>query len=386
MADLMKKTYVTGTQPDEKITPREAAHRQLAYEAACESIVLLENNGALPLEPGRIALYGPGAVSTIKGGTGSGEVNERYSVSIAEGLRNAGFTVTSDEWLREYETELIAAMEAHDRKCAEAVRKNRKLSAMMEVTSIPFIYPIGRKIDEADVLASCTDTAVYVIARQAGESGDKKPESGDYDLYPEEAACLRFLSEHYPKTILVINSGSSMDLTQLDGLELSAVIFFCQQGEEGGNALADILSGKVDPSGKLTDTWARSYADIPFGDEFSYLNGDPDHEYYREGIYVGYRYFDSFRVKPRYAFGFGLSYTDFEIRTEKISLEGTKVHAHVHVRNTGHRPGKETVQLYLSCPSGKLDREFQMLAAFAKSSLLAPGADEQLELVFDLSD
>ena len=382
----MKYSRVDGTQPDEQITLREAAHRELARQAACEGIVLLENDGTLPLEPGKIALYGAGAVSTIKGGTGSGEVNERYSVNIHDGLKNAGFTVTTEEWLDEYKTELEQALEQHDRRCMEAVRKSGRLDALMDVTSIPFVYPIGRKINEEDVLKSGTDTAVYVIVRQAGESGDKKLESGDYDLYPEETESLQFLSEHYPKTILVINSGSSMDLTPLETIRLSAVIYFCQQGEEGGNALGDILSGKADPSGKLTDTWARSYDDIPFGNEFSYLNGDLDHEYYKEGIYVGYRYFDTFRVKPRYAFGHGLSYTRFELRAEKVSVEKTLVHVSVSVRNTGKYSGKEVVQLYLSCPSGKLEREYQMLTAFAKTSLLEPGTEETLVLSFDLRD
>lgn len=382
----MKVSRIDNTQADESITPREAAHRQLAREAAAEGIVLLENDGALPLKPGKIALFGSGAISTIKGGTGSGEVNERYSVNIYDGLKNAGFMITSENWLSEYEKELKDALEEHDRRCIEAVKKSGKVNALMDVTNIPFIYPIGRKITPADVSESGTDTAIYVIARQAGESGDKKLESGDYDLYPEETECLRFLARHYSKTILIINSGSSMDLTPLETIPLSAIIYFCQQGEEGGNALGDILSGKTSPSGKLTDTWARSYEDIPFGNEFSYLNGDLDHEYYKEGIYVGYRYFDSFHIKPRYAFGYGLSYTSFSLKAEKISIEKTIVKTLVRVRNTGKCAGKEVVQLYLSCPQGKLDREYQMLTAFAKTSLLEAGEEEFLSLSFDLAD
>lgn len=384
--NVKKVRYVAGTQADETVSPREAAHRELAREAAGESIVLLENNGALPLKPGKIALYGSGAISTIKGGTGSGEVNERYSVSIAEGLTNAGFIITSQDWLDEYKQELAAALEAHDKDCIEAVKRSGSLHSLMDVTNMPFIFPLGREITEADVQLSDTDTALYVIARQAGESGDKKLESGDFDLYPKEAESLRFLASHYSKTILVINSGSSMDLTPLDSIPLSALIFFCQQGEEGGNALADILTGKVNPSGKLTDSWARSYTDIPFGDEFSYLNGDMEHEYYHEGIYVGYRYFDSFRVKPRYAFGYGMSYSSFEIRTEKVRNEKSLVHVSVSVQNTGSYAGKEVVQLYLSCPAGKFDREYQMLTAFEKTPLLAPGDRETLDLHFDLRD
>ena len=382
----MKVGYVCAAQPDESISAREAAHRELAREAACEGIVLLENDGTLPLKLGKIALYGSGAVSTIKGGTGSGEVNERYSVTIADGLKNAGFTITTQEWLDDYEKALQRARDEHDQKCMDAVKQSGWMEGLMDVTAIPFIFPTGSMISEEDVTASDTDTAVYVLARQAGENGDKKLECGDYDLYPEEVECLRFLSEHYPKTILIINSGSSMDLTPLESIHLSAVIFFCQQGEEGGNAMGDILSGRVNPSGKLTNSWAHSYADIPFGDEFSYLNGDLTHEYYREGIYVGYRYFDTFHVKPRYAFGHGLSYTNFELIPENISAEKSVICAQVRVRNSGGCAGKEVVQLYLSCPSGKLDREYQMLAAFQKTSLLEPGAEELLELSFDLKD
>ena len=382
----MKVKYVVGTQPDESISEREAAHRDLAREAAREGIVLLENDGTLPLKPGKIALYGSGAISTIKGGTGSGEVNERYSVNIADGLKNTGFTITSEKWLQEYESELKLAIEAHDQKCIEAVKQSKSLHSLMDVTNFPFIYPLGRAISEEDVKGSDTDTAVYVIARQAGESGDKKLESGDFDLYPEEADRLRFLSLHYQKTILVINSGSSMDLTPLENIKLSAVIYFCQQGEEGGNALGDILSGKVSPSGKLTDTWARSYADIPYGNEYSYLNGDMDHEFYHEGIFVGYRYFDTFQVKPRYAFGHGLSYTTFDIHVKGVTAEKSVIRSLFSVRNTGRCAGKEIVQLYLSCPSGRLDREYQMLTAFGKTSLLEPGGEETMELVFDLKD
>lgn len=383
---MKKVRYVVGTQPDETVSPREAAHRQLAREAAGEGIVLLENNGALPLKPGKIALYGSGAISTIKGGTGSGEVNERYSVNIADGLKNAGFTITSQEWLDTYEAELSRALEEHDKHCIEAVKKSKSLHSLMDVTNLPFIFPLGRDISEEDVSRSDTDTAVYVIARQAGESGDKKLSSGDFDLYPKEAESLRFLSKHYTKTILVINSGSSMNLTPLEDLRLSAVIFFCQQGEEGGNALADILCGKVNPSGKLTDTWACSYADIPWGSEYSYLNGDMEHEYYHEGIYVGYRYFDTFHVHPRYAFGHGLSYSSFAITPAKIDAEKSVIRCEVTVRNTGKFDGKEVVQLYLSCPSRKLEREYQMLTAFCKTKTLKPGSEETLVLSFDLKD
>ncbi len=387
MIPFRKKTgYVSGTQPDESISSREAEHRKLAYEAACEGIVLLENDGALPLVPGKIALYGSGGISTIKGGTGSGEVNERYSVNIYDGLENAGFSVTSGTWLDEYVTELDRAFAEHDQKCRQAVKDIPSLLSLMDVTNIPFAYPTGRPITPGDVAESDTDTAVYVVARQAGETGDKRLDNGDFELFPDEIGHLRFLCESYKKTILVINSGSSMDLSPIEGLNLSAVIFFCQQGEEGGNALGAILSGKVCPSGKLTDTWARTYADIPFGDRFSYLKGGDPNEFYHEDIYVGYRYFDTFHIRPKYHFGYGLSYTDFSIIPGELSADGLKISIQAAVRNTGTCAGKETVQLYVSCPGKKLEREYQQLAAFSKTKLLAPGEEQTLDLTFDLSD
>ena len=382
----MKLKFVSGTQPDEAVSALEEANRKLAYEAACEGIVLLENDGTLPLKPGRIALYGSGAISTVKGGTGSGEVNERYSVNICDGLIHAGFSVTSTDWLDEYVTELEQALADHDRKCRESVKASNSLLYLMDVANLPFSYPAGRMINETDVASSQTDTAVYVVARQAGESGDKKLNNGDFDLTAAEKEHLRFLSKHYDKTILVINSGSSMDLTPVDGLGLSAIVFFCQQGEEGGNALGAVLSGKISPSGKLTDTWTRSYADIPFGNEYSYLNGDTENEYYHEGIFVGYRYFDTFSVTPRYHFGHGLSYTEFRISVKQVTAEGSRITVEVNVRNIGKNGGKEVVQVYVSCPSGTLEREYQQLAAFKKTKLLAPHETETLTLEFDLAD
>jgi beta-glucosidase len=186
---------------------------------------------------------------------------------------------------------------------------------------------------------------------------------------------------------LIINCGSAMDMAfaeQIPGI--NAIVYICQLGTEGGNALADILSGEVTPSGKLSDTWAKQYADIPFSNEYSYLNGNLQEEYYKEGIYVGYRYFDSFHVEPAYPFGFGLSYTDFSIHSGGVAMDGSKVTVKAMVTNTGDTfSGKEVAQLYVSAPSGKLHKEYQQLAAFEKTSLLAPGQREELLLTFDMA-
>ena len=382
---MPKRKYVTGAALSDAVTPLEEANRRIAYEAACEGIVLLKNeDDALPIKPGRLALYGAGASKTVKGGTGSGEVNERRTVTILEGLEQAGFEISTKAWIADFETELQQAKEAY----AERMKKTSllKFGDVINIMNDPMMLPYGREITDRDIAESACDTAVYVVARQAGEGTDKKLDKGEFDLSPIEKANLRKLAACYQTTVLVINSGSQMDLSILDEVDISAVIYFCQQGEEGGTALADILTGKVCPSGKLTDTWVKSYADIPFGGEYSYLSGDTTKEYYKEGIYVGYRYFDSFGVAPRFRFGFGLSYTSFDLKPGEARMEGTILLLPVTVTNTGSAAGKEVAQLYVSAPSGKLAKEHQRLVAFNKTGLLQPGEREELTLSVDLAD
>lgn len=176
-----------------------------------------------------------------------------------------------------------------------------------------------------------------------------------------------------------------MDLSFMDELSVDALVSMSQAGMEGGNALADILSGKVTPSGHLTDTWAYQYQDYPGSENFSHNNGNVIEEYYTEGIYVGYRYFDSFHVKPRYAFGYGLSYTTFSIEVKKVSVQKGKVQVELKIANTGNASGKEVVQLYAACPEGKLQKEAKRLVAFGKTGLLAPKKKERMTLTFSLN-
>ena len=382
---MAKVKYVTGATESAEITALETQNRRIAYEAACEGIVLLKNkDGALPIKPGKLALYGAGASKTVKGGTGSGEVNERHTVTILEGLEAAGFTITTRKWIADFEAELRLETDAY----AERMRKTSllKFGDVINIMNDPMMLPYGREISDEDIAISDCDTAVYVVARQAGEGTDKKLDKGEFDLSIVEKANLKKLAENYKTTVLVINSGSQMDLSILDEVKISAVVYFCQQGEEGGTALADILTGKVCPSGRLTDTWVKTYADIPFGEEYSYLSGDTTKEYYKEGIYVGYRYFDSFGVKPRFPFGFGLSYTSFKLTPGEAHVDGTTLLLPVTVTNTGNVAGKEVAQLYVSAPAGKLAKEYQRLAAFGKTGLLQPGESEELTLSVNLAD
>jgi len=364
---------------------RELENLEVAYRAACEAVVLLKNDGALPLRDKKVAVFGAGAIKTIKGGTGSGEVNERHSVTVLEGLRNRGYEIASERWINDYETGYDSAVAAYK---AERMKRINifKLNSIMQMMFENFRQPVGRPITAEDVAASDTDNCIYVLSRQAGEGGDRKAEKGDLFLTDEEETAIRFCAQNFKNFILVINCGSAMDMSFVEQIPgINAILYICQLGTEGGNALADILCGEVSPSGKLSDTWAKQYRDIPFANEYSYLNGNLNDEYYREGIYVGYRYFDSFGKEPAYPFGFGLSYTDFTIHSAGISEKEGIVTVKATVANTGDsHSGKEVVQLYVSAPNGTIHKEYQQLAAFEKTGLLAPGQRQEVELSFDL--
>ena len=382
MMDLLTKASYSN-----EVTRRERDNLAVAYRAACEAMVLLRNDGTLPLKTKAVALYGPGASMTIKGGTGSGEVNERHSVTVLEGLENRGFTVTTRDWISDFGSLYARKKAEHDMEKKKQINL-LKPNSIMSMLFDNFRAPVGPEITDDYVNRSGTDACIYVLSRQAGEGGDRKAEPGDLFLTGEEEAAIRFCAERYAHFVLAINAGSSMDLSVLDTIPgIGAVVYLCQLGTEGGNAFADLLSGAITPSGKLSDTWAMQYSDIPFSDEYSYLNGNLKDEYYKEGIYVGYRYFDSFGVEPRYPFGFGLSYTTFDLRREKVTLTGTTVKITASVTNTGGTyAGKETVQVYLTSPAETLHKEYQSLAAFAKTNHLAPGERQLLSLSFDLRD
>ena len=364
---------------------RELDNLKVAYQAACEAVVLLKNDGALPFKTKKIALYGSGATKTIKGGTGSGEVNERHSVTILEGLQNRGFEISSMNWIEDYDSGFVDAQKAYKEEKKKRVNI-LKPDSIMQMLFDNFRPPVGRPVTEQDVADSDTDSCVYVISRQAGEGGDRKAEQGDLYLTDEEKENIRFCAQHYANFVLVINCGSAMDMAFVDEIpEINAILYICQLGTEGGNAFADLVSGVVTPSGKLSDTWAKRYTDIPFAEEYSYLNGNLKEEYYQEGIYVGYRYFDSFGVEPAYPFGYGLSYTDFSLQSAGVTLDGTTVTVKANVTNSGSAfAGAEVAQLYVSAPNGAMHKEYQQLASFEKTDVLAPGARQELNLSFDI--
>ena len=371
---------------DNAITDREIHNRQSAYEAATESIVLLKNEGILPIKPEKVAVYGIGAALNLKGGTGSGEVNERHCIGINEGLEAAGFTVTTQEWLKEYKAAYDKGKMEHGKGTLKKMFSGTDADKI-DIMANPYHYPFGRKLMEEDLKASGAEICIYVISRQAGECSDRSLEHHDFHPAPEELHNIKVAAAYYKKLVVVINVGGSMDLTELEKIEgVKSIVFLCQQGMEGGRALADILTGKVTPSGCLTDTWSLSYEDIPFADQYSYLNGNVEEEDYNEGIYVGYRYFDSFAKRVRYEFGFGLSYTKFDIKPITVLQDKSKVMVTTELTNVGNQfAGKKVVQLYISCPDGSLKKEYQSLAAFGKTKVLKPGESQTLTLEFDMA-
>lgn len=380
MARTIKKRPFYGSRTQD-ILAYEIPHRELSRKAAAEGIVLLKNeNQVLPLAEGSsVALYGAGATHMIKGGTGSGDVNERDVVSIYQGLLGAGYIVTTREWMNAYDeiyTDARNAWRDDILKRAQADESSSSLAFFFVYSETPFFVPDGPDVTKTDA-----DTAIYVLSRVAGEGADRFNRQGDYYLTQQERKNIDDISRLYEKVILVINTGGLVDLSFVDEYEnIYGILQLVQPGMEGGNALADVLSGKVTPGGKMTDTWAEHYEDYPNAMTFSHVNGDVFKERYEEGIYVGYRYFDSFEIPVKYSFGYGLSYTDFHIQTLKITA-GEDIEIEIRVTNTGSRySGKEVVQVYISAPVGDLEKEYRRLCGFAKTDNLAPGESESLKI------
>ena len=356
----------------------EIDHLNAVRALAPECMVLLRSDGAFPLaEPGEIALFGSGARGTIKGGTGSGDVNSRHVTTIEEGLESAGFTIVTRPWLEAYDR---VRAQAHQDFISDirAEAAERGVPAIMigmgSVMAEPeYTIPLDVETD------SDPRTAVYVLARTSGEGSDRTPEAGDLRLTDTEIRDIRCLNERFETFLLVLNVGGVVDLSPLD--DITNILLLSQLGAAIGNVFADVLLGGAYPSGKLATTWAAWDECDQIGDF-----GDPDDTHYREGVYVGYRFYDSVGKEPLFPFGFGLGYTTFDVETRRASLDGARVSIGVDVTNTGEHPGKETVQVYASVPAGRLDQPLQALAGFAKTDEITPGATVHITIDIDLTD
>lgn len=352
----------------------ERDHNKILRRFGAECTVLLKSDGTFPLKaPCGLALYGSGARQTVKGGTGSGEVNSRTSVNVEEGLKAAGFRITTGNWLDRY-GEIWPKAKRHFIR--ELKRSALKRGTLAILDSMGAVMPEP----EYDLpLDTNSDAAVYVLSRISGEGSDRKPVPGDILLTETEKRDILTLERKYSRFMLVLNVGGVIDLSPV--MEVRNILLLSQLGSETGNILADIVLGKSTPSGKLASTWF-SWEDHPAVGSF----GDRYDTQYTEGIYVGYRYFDSTGKEPLFPFGFGLSYTRFEVKEGKTEEETGRISVGVTVKNTGSLSGKETIQLYVSQPGGKLDKPYQVLAAFEKTDELKPDETQELTLAFDLRD
>jgi len=353
----------------------ERQHLEQLRALAPECTLFLKRSGKLPLPgPCEIALYGSGARHTVKGGTGSGEVNSRSFLNIEESLSRAGFQILTKDWLDRYDAVRKDAYAAFLKKIRADARKHR---------TSPLIEGMGAVMPEPEYeipLEQRCNTAVYVLSRISGEGSDRKVVPGDVLLSESEKRDILALQELYPVFLLVLNVGGPVDLSPVVQ-DVDDILLLSQLGVQTGAVLSDILLGEAYPSGKLTTSWVRGGDFCPQA-EF----GEKEETHYKEGIYVGYRYYDAAHVKPLFPFGFGLGYTDFRLEPGAVTLAGEQVTVSAQVRNTGAFSGKEVVQLYLSSPWGALDQPAQALAAYGKTRELAPGESCRMELRFKMSD
>lgn len=343
-----------------------AEHTTLARSVAADGMVLLENNGALPLkEKQQVAMFGRAMIDYVRGGGGSGATNVDYTVNILQGMQN-----------KEKEGKVSLYKPLVDFYTEQVSKNGIKNDADITVTD--------EMIADA---AAASDTAVVTIGRYSSEGSDRTATKGDYYLSDAETDLLQRVAAQFDNTVVILNVGAVLDtswIQEIDGI--SAVLQSYQAGMEGGNAVADVLMGDVNPSGKTVDTYAASYEDYPSSDTFyessAYIN-------YEEDIFVGYRYFETFDPDYQtvnYEFGYGLSYTTFALSDIKAHISGDSIVTEATVTNTGDRPGREVVQTYFSAPQGELGKPAKELASFAKTSELAPGESETVVMSYAIDD
>ncbi len=372
-------------------------HTQLSRRAAADGMVLLKNeNKTLPLKKGeKVALFGKATIEYIKGGGGSGDVNTPYIRNIYDGFEEKDVQIYMPliEFYKEYvkRESVNIPTQAQINATWDIVNAMEFCTKRDDMTYDTFASMHVKEPAVPDELIKSAsenaDTAVITLSRFSAEGVDRRPQAGDYYLSDIEKDLIDKAGKLFKNVVVVINSGATLDCEYFaENDAVGAVLFAWQGGLEGGAAIADILCGDVNPSGKLADTIVKSYDFYPGKDDFWECF---DHVDYSEDIYVGYRYFETVPGKKecvRYPFGFGLSYTQFELSGKLCGEDNGTIVAAVTVKNTGDTAGKEVVQLYYSAPQGKLGKPSRELAAFTKTKLLAPGESQTLALTFKVSD
>ncbi|MBN2029095.1 glycoside hydrolase family 3 C-terminal domain-containing protein [bacterium] len=383
------KGYAYSNKPDLE------AHAEVTRQAATEGMVLLKNdNDALPLtsEMNQLAAFGNTSYEIITGGTGSGDVNEAYSVSLVEGLQSAGYSIVKE-------------LQDIYSNYAETEKENLPpQQAFMPRVRVP---EMAVDSDLADRMAAEADVALITIGRSSGEFSDRNVE-GDFNLTQAEKALIKTISDAFhakdKKAVVILNVGGVIETASWRN-DPDAILLAWQAGQETGNSIADVISGKVNPSGKLASTFPMKYEDVPSSDNFpgvvieaeegsdegglsSFFTPKPSEIVYKEDIYVGYRYYNSFDVPVAYEFGYGLSYTQFEYKNVKINSTkfNEQLTVSVDIQNVGDVAGREVVQVYLTAPAQKMNKPAQELIAFEKTKFLNPGEIQRLEFVINPLD
>ncbi|MBR6813626.1 MAG: glycoside hydrolase family 3 C-terminal domain-containing protein [Tidjanibacter sp.] len=380
--------------------PNMAAHAEVARAAATEGMILLKNNdNTLPMNGVKsVALYGTGSYDFIAGGTGSGNVNKPYIRDIAEGFAANGIEVNANikGWYEEYIDYTKATMAYQSGRGGSGILLGDPVIPEMEVSRSFMERMVGQ-----------TDMAVFTLSRNAGEGGDRKANNGDWYLTALERQMIQDLADVYhaagKKFVVVLNIGGTIETASWKHIP-DAILLAWTPGQEGGLAVADVLTGAANPSGKLPMTFPLNYLDIPSSANFPYadaanqggnnfgawggqqqraLRKNTDYTEYAEGIYVGYRYFQSAGKEVSYPFGYGLSYTTFEYSKPTVKATADGMTATITVKNTGAVAGKEAVQLYVSAPEGGLEKPAFELRGFAKTDLLQPGQSQTLTINVD---
>lgn len=386
---VVKTKRFAGVAYDNK--PDLTAHATVTRQAAAEGAVLLKNNGGLPFTHVKnVALYGCGSYDLVAGGTGSGNVNRAYTISLVEGMRNAGYNVDVD-LINEY-TPYIE----------DYYKKNPKPGPLdLKVPTLPSEKDV--KVTDEEV--SRNDIAVITLHRISGEGQDRT--IAQYNLEDNEKALIKNVCDAYhkagKKVVVVLNIGGAIETASWKN-EPDAILVPWQCGQEIGNSIADLLSGKATPSGKLSMTWPVKVEDDPStvnfpantsGYSIGSFNADASKQVdvknigytdYDEDIYVGYRYYDTFQKNVSYPFGYGLSYTTFDYSDVKAADNGNDVTVTVTITNTGKQAGKEVAEVYVTAPKGKVEKPAQELKAFAKTRTLQPGESQTLTMTISKAD
>jgi len=375
--ELDKANLASGVQEiidEDEINDYEIRNQSILDEHLGECTVLLRKNGDFPISSNqkRIHLYGNGIRYTVKGGLGSGDITPRKFDTVETAFKNAGYEILTNDYLDAFDSCYQKAYDAYIKSIQAEFDYENAYGFVANHFSIVMNEP------ECDLpVQKEGDLALYVLSRNSGEGFDRSYVKGDVLLTDTERNTILTLARGFKKFMLVLNTSGPVDLSGLD--EVKNILVLSQLGANTSNALVDLITGKKYPSGKLATTWAKS-------DQYAINMGNFTDTDYTEGIYVGYRYFDTADVDVLFPFGYGLSYTEFESSVSKVDLKGDKVSVKSTVKNVGKYKGKEVLELYLSKPNDQLDEPYQVLVNFGKTDELAPNKKENVKLEFHLAD